>query len=545
MEAKNNKSDDAETYYNLGIAYGNSGNPEKAMESFRKAIQLKPDYAEAYNGLGSAYGKSGDLEKAIELYKKAISLKPDYAKPHYNLGVTYGEKSNWEKAIKYYEEAIRIKADYPDVHNNLGVAYEKLGESKKAIESYKESIRITPDNASPHFNLGLSYIKSEEWENAIELLKEAIRLKPDYAEAHFSLGLAYAGNGYWNKAMESYKETIRIKPDYAEAHCGRGLAYLSIGDRGSALEEYKILKDLDKELANKLFNLINEPINKNTESARVTETPSYSAYLDIETTGFSSSSADITVIGIYLEKSDGGELIQLVGSDISSARLNEIFKNVNLLYTYNGADFDLPFIQTKLGLDLTTYCKHIDLMKECHERGIYGGLKETERKLGINRAWDLDGRTAVALWYKYKYEGNKEALDTLLKYNKEDAVNLSQIKRKLAAMQPNAEIRRKPHVEYPPPSDYVNEDELYKSHLKEIVADGFSHEVHKIHSDFLERTRVTKHTRVASSPQTALQQDDKPEKWYDNKAIMGCFLVIVVWCILAIIIWIIGSLVYK
>lgn len=36
------------------------------------------------------------------------------------------------------------------------------------------------------------------------------------------------------------------------------MTYLRTGDRGSALGEYKILRDLDKDLANKLFNLIYE-----------------------------------------------------------------------------------------------------------------------------------------------------------------------------------------------------------------------------------------------------------------------------------------------
>jgi len=47
-----------------------------------------------------------------------------------------------------------------------------------------------------------------------------------------------------------------LKPDFAEAHCMLGLAYLMTDNKGSALEEYKILKTLDAEQANKLFNLI-------------------------------------------------------------------------------------------------------------------------------------------------------------------------------------------------------------------------------------------------------------------------------------------------
>ena len=42
------------------------------------------------------------------------------------------------------------------------------------------------------------------------------------------------------------------------AHYNLGVVYLETGDKSSAIEEYKILKTLDPELANKLFNLINK-----------------------------------------------------------------------------------------------------------------------------------------------------------------------------------------------------------------------------------------------------------------------------------------------
>jgi lipoprotein NlpI len=58
------------------------------------------------------------------------------------------------------------------------------------------------------------------------------------------------------EAIEACKQAIRIKPDFAEAHYFLGLGYLITKDRGSALEQYKILKNLDNNLANQLFNRI-------------------------------------------------------------------------------------------------------------------------------------------------------------------------------------------------------------------------------------------------------------------------------------------------
>ncbi|MHC4655704.1 MAG: tetratricopeptide repeat protein [Planctomycetota bacterium] len=74
--------------------------------------------------------------------------------------------------------------------------------------------------------------------------------------AHYNLGNAYGKLGCYLEAIGAFKQVIRIEPDFAEAHCGLGVTYLMTGDKDSALEEYKILKTLDAELANKLFNLI-------------------------------------------------------------------------------------------------------------------------------------------------------------------------------------------------------------------------------------------------------------------------------------------------
>jgi len=109
------------------------------------------------------------------------------------------------------------------------------------------------------------------------------------------------------------------------------------------------------------------------------------AYLDIETTGLDPNSSDITVLGIYIEDESGGKVIQLVGEDIRSSRLAEIFKDIKKLFTYNGEKFDLPFIRAKLGIDLQSLCQHVDLMHICWQNNLYGGFKKVERHLGITR----------------------------------------------------------------------------------------------------------------------------------------------------------------
>ena len=64
-----------------------------------------------------------------------------------------------------------------------------------------------------------------------------------------------------------------------------------------------------------------------------------------------------------------------------------------------------------------------------------GGLKGVEKQLGISRESEgVDGLEAIRLWNRYLYSADLEALETLLRYNLEDVVNLKTLKEILNEM---------------------------------------------------------------------------------------------------------------
>ena len=106
--------------------------------------------------------------------------------------------------------------------------------------------------------MGWEYDEIGRYDEAIEAFKQAIDIKPDYVNAHHNLGIAYGKLGRHDEAIKAFKRAIHLKPDDTDTHYNLGLAYLLVGDRDLALEEYEILKALDKDLANELFNKIYE-----------------------------------------------------------------------------------------------------------------------------------------------------------------------------------------------------------------------------------------------------------------------------------------------
>jgi tetratricopeptide (TPR) repeat protein len=248
----------AEGLYAIGLRFLWAENYEKALPYFVETVKRNREHAQAYFQIGYCLAKLGQYKEAIGPYQQAIRINPEDADIHNNLCVVYGMISRYDEAIESCRKAIQLKPDLYEAHNNLGWSYQRLGHYQEAIQSCKEAIRLKPDFALAHYNLGNNYSALKKYEEAIDSYREAIRIKFDFAEGHLDLGAVYFHTGRFEEAILSYKQAIRLKPSLGEAHLNLGMSYLKLGDKGSAIEEYKILKELDKELANRLFNLIYE-----------------------------------------------------------------------------------------------------------------------------------------------------------------------------------------------------------------------------------------------------------------------------------------------
>jgi len=108
------------------------------------------------------------------------------------------------------------------------------------------------------FSKASYFMDKEEYEKALPYLEIAIKTDIPLlkAQAYLFIGYCYGKLKSYTNAIEAYKQAIRINPDYALAHYNLGVTYILIGDTNAALNEYKILKELDIDKANELFDLI-------------------------------------------------------------------------------------------------------------------------------------------------------------------------------------------------------------------------------------------------------------------------------------------------
>ncbi len=144
-------------------------------------------------------------------------------------------------------------------------------------------------------------------------------------------------------------------------------------------------------------------------------------FFDIETTGLSASRNQVTTVSFHR----GGDTTTLVAGDDLTPEAVARHLDAPLLVTFNGASFDVPFLEQSF--DLSIDAPHVDAMYPCKRLDLTGGLKAIEQEIGIERDRpDISGRDAVRLWREHE-RGVDGALDTLVSYNREDTVHLREL----------------------------------------------------------------------------------------------------------------------
>jgi tetratricopeptide (TPR) repeat protein len=98
----------AKDYLKHGLMLADEGRDDKAAESFRKAVSLRPDWAEARSLLGSSLARAGKYAEAEEQLRKAVSLDPNYAEGWYFLGLFLKDRGKTAEAEECFRKAKQL-----------------------------------------------------------------------------------------------------------------------------------------------------------------------------------------------------------------------------------------------------------------------------------------------------------------------------------------------------------------------------------------------------------------------------------------------------
>ena len=92
----------------LGAVHFGLGDPQAAILSYKKSLNLKPDLVEVYNSLGNTFNSFKRYKDAESCYVKAITLRPNYIEAYNNFGVLLNTISDNSLAAQNLKKAIFV-----------------------------------------------------------------------------------------------------------------------------------------------------------------------------------------------------------------------------------------------------------------------------------------------------------------------------------------------------------------------------------------------------------------------------------------------------
>ena len=126
------------------IEFYNQGQLHLCLVATNQFLGDFPNSVFLHNIQGTVNARLQQFDAAIDSYQKAIKIKPDYADAYNNLGNVLRDKGDLEGAIESFQRAIKIKPTNADYYNNVGIAMREKGDLRGAIGSYKKIMRINP-----------------------------------------------------------------------------------------------------------------------------------------------------------------------------------------------------------------------------------------------------------------------------------------------------------------------------------------------------------------------------------------------------------------
>ena len=173
-------------HQNLGLAYLEESQPNKAAEEFRALINLLPDEAIGYGNLAVANLRLKNSEEAETWVKRGLEVQPMDSQLHFILSEIYQWQGKSEAAVAKLHEAVKLDpeglgARYRLVRHYLGLR-DDSDATQQAISHLQTLREQTPTNAVVRLKLAQALLQVERIEGAKQVGAELAVLFRDVKE---------------------------------------------------------------------------------------------------------------------------------------------------------------------------------------------------------------------------------------------------------------------------------------------------------------------------------------------------------------------------
>src|SRR5258708_24512343 len=186
---------------NIGAALLEQYKAKEAVESFTRALQIKPDLLVARVNLSIALYYLPDADGAKKEAERGLKQDPNAPQPHYILGLIARGQNRFDEAIAEFHKVLKIDPDDVGANINTGQIFTQQKQYTEAIAAFRRAIEAEPYNETALYNLGIMLTRTGHKEEGQRMLQKFQQLKQSGAGT--TLGTNYLESGHYAEAVVS------------------------------------------------------------------------------------------------------------------------------------------------------------------------------------------------------------------------------------------------------------------------------------------------------------------------------------------------------
>jgi tetratricopeptide (TPR) repeat protein len=247
QSALRNDPDNAVAHYQLGNAFAQQHDENRAESEWREAVHIRPDLTDAQRALAGLELRRGDVDAVLQTAQQIIVAQPyspdgfilkgiaDLARLKYNdaqhdaeqaaqrapqsaapsvqLGNIQLAQKHFAEAEKFYQQALEQDPSSTEGLSGLMNTYFVQKQFDKAIAAANAQIAKSPNNANFYDLLGTALFNGKkDLPGAEAALRKAIDLDKTNTDALAKLGKVQVQEGSADKALALYQQSIKDNP---------------------------------------------------------------------------------------------------------------------------------------------------------------------------------------------------------------------------------------------------------------------------------------------------------------------------------------------
>ena len=215
------------------------GRLTEAEAGFARVLRREPNNVGALGNLGVLYSRQNRPQKAIDTYRRALRVLPNEGGLQLNLGLALLKLDQYGEAAPVFAEVARANSPRQrQARELLAICQLQMGETARAVAGLEELAQGPEASPGVYHFLALGYVKQKDLVRAQQVLAKLFTKLPA-AQAHFLEGRVWYDSAMFERALESFEKAAAADARLPGLALETGKTLISLRNTGAALKQLR------------------------------------------------------------------------------------------------------------------------------------------------------------------------------------------------------------------------------------------------------------------------------------------------------------------